>query len=586
MSNLLTELFVDIKADTSKLASGISAVKGMVGGLGSSITAALGPVAAAFAGAFAVKEMVSAFMEGELAMAELTSTLASNGQEVEGNVAKLKELAAAIQAATRVGDEETFALISKGLNLGLPAAEMETFAKSAIGLGAALKMGPEEAMAALAKEAQGVKSNLDRSIPALKGVEDQQQRLAIISQFAAKGLEQEQAATQTLSGQMTQLWNAVGDLAETLGGFLAPIIGFGVELLKELTAILQDTADAFTGMEVDTASLGEYLRGVLLQNITLIATALQAIAPVVIEVVGTVLGWFNKMADFYLDLTNKMWTYGVRIPEMWQQWGDATSSTFGAIGEWFSWLGNEIDSFVNWSIDSIGSFVEDFVFAMMNIDLVVQEAGIALADFGAAIKDNFNWYVSIVTTFGSWLYENWSDIWLTVLDQSLTAVINWGDNLKSILSEAWDYIKSGGKDAFEPAIKALDEGAKEFNKPFELPAFKDSFDADAARANLDEIWAERRKEWDAITREDPLETAMQVGDIPIIKQAAEDKKKGSKSSDVGTFQGLGEAFKKANSAAMKAEEKRREEALKTQKQQLDEQKKTNQLLENMQVGLA
>lgn len=575
ISSELAQLFVTVAGDLGPLKTAFGQAKTLASAAGASIggsmMAALGPVGAAIAGAFAVKEMISGAMEAQDELAGLASALRATGQEVDNNLANIDGLGDLFEENTRISGGAILALAQHAINLGVPAEHLEALTKSSVGLSTALGIDATAAMEALAKETQGVKSNLDRTIPALKGVEDQSQRLAIINKIAGQGLEQEAEQSQTLSGQMTILWNAIGKLGETLGGFLLPIIDFGVDALADLTKILQETANAFTGMEVDGQSLSELLRGVMFANIRMIGTVLQAVGPICVEVMGTIVGALNWVSDGILDFVNRAWTFGARIPELWSQWGEATSSAFASIGEWFSWLGGEISTFTQWALEGIGSFIDTATFTLLNLDLVLQEVGVFFADCFYGIKDRLAWGGEVISAFGNWLYENWSDIWRTVLDQSLTAVINWGDNLRSILSEAWDWIRSGGTDAFEPAIKSLNEGAQEFAKPFEVPEFKDSFDKDEARSELKKMWEERRAEWDAIQREEPLVPKIEAPDeLPIIKATVdEDKKKGKDGEKAGTFSSLGEAFKRANSAALKAEEKRQEELLKENKKQTD-----------------
>ena len=595
-ADTLAELFVKINADQKELTSSFSGIKSgltsLASGLGSSITAALGPIGAAIAGAFAIKEMVNSFMEGELAVTALSSALKANGAEVDNNVAKFTDLAAEIQAATRQGDEDTFALITKGLNLGIPAAEVDKFTKAAVGLGTALNMGPEEAMAALAKESQGVKSSLDRTIPALKGVEDQSQRLAIIQDLAAKGMHQEEAAAQTLSGQMTQLWNGIGDLAETFGGMLAPVIGFGVQLLKDLTGIIQEVATAFTDASVDTGDLGQILRDILLQNIRLIAEVLKFVAPVVVNVFGTIVGWFNHAASASLDFWNKIQTFGVRLPDMWNNWLGVAGNVLNEIGGLFSWLGTGISDFVNFAIDDIGQFVGDITFTLLNLDLVFQEVGIFLADFVAGIGDRFNYAMDVISTFCTWLGDNFTSAWLVSFDNTLTVVQNFVDNAIATLQSMWDWVASGGTKAFDPMLKSLDDGTKEVFSGLKMPDYKDSFDEKGARAGLDAEWKKRKQEWDSITREDPLKPHVEIDTLPIIKEAEDtakkekEKKAKESKSDVGTFSNLGEAFKRANSEALKAQQRKQDEQLKEAKQTNRNLEKVAQILEGQQLGLA
>lgn len=67
----------------------------------------------------------------------------------------------------------------------------------------------------------------------------------------------------------------------------------------------------------------------------------------------------------------------------------------------------------------------------------------------------------------SWLSDDWGATWRTMLDYTLTILANLGENIRSAMSEIWNWIKSGGTDAMEFAWKPLTEGAVSAMK--ELP---------------------------------------------------------------------------------------------------------------------
>ena len=583
----MAKLWVDVGVNNSGLSKGLGKVKGALSGLAGNLMGAASGFGGALVGAFAIKEVVGQFIEGEQATVALSSSLATSGQEVDANMAKFSALAGELEQFTRQGDEATFGLLTMATNMGIPASEAGNLSKAAVGLSQALGIDAGAAMQMLSKESLGMKSKLDKSIPSLKGVSDQTERLRIITDMAQKGMAQEQAMAGTLGGRLSQLWNQVGNLAESIGGLLAPAIMFGVDLLQTWMGILQGVMDHFSGAGVSMKSFGELIKLYFVTVWSSVARVVMVAGDAIIAVCTPIGEAINTISGFILETYERAMAFGMRIPEMWQQMAESINGIFQQIGATFSWLTGTMSNSIGSGTENVMRFIDDMVFTFMNMDLVVQEVGITLANWGYAISDTFNWVTEVVSGFGAWFYQNFQEIWPTVLDYALTALINWGTNIRTVFAEVFNYLKSGFSDPIDlTGLKKTTEGANNYmKKGFEMPKMKDSFDADAARAEVATEWGVRRKEWDSIVTAQPLtDPGVVIDPLKVVKEAQTKDKKGT-SGESGQFSALGSAFKSASTNYQKEQDKMAKEALRLQKRQIELQEREVEALENLSVGL-
>ncbi|GAF92916.1 unnamed protein product, partial [marine sediment metagenome] len=173
-------------------------------------------------GVGAAAATVKAYAEQETGIIAMESALRSTAQSVEDWSAKLQAVAADIQRNTVYGDEFILGLMAQATNLGTTAREMEKTTKFAIGLATALKMDLATSLRYTALATQGEFTMLRRYIPELRSTIDVVKQLAIVQRVAASGFAQARAETKTLRGQVLQLKNQFGDLAEHVGSVIAP----------------------------------------------------------------------------------------------------------------------------------------------------------------------------------------------------------------------------------------------------------------------------------------------------------------------------------------------------------------------------
>lgn len=378
MSFTLAEAFVDLGVvGMANVTGAVGKVKGMLGGLSTSGLAALGLGASIGAiGGIALK----AFAESEAAEQGLRAALKATGQEVDGNMEKFSNLANALQSVTTQDDEATLAIIKTGLEMGLSAEDAEKFTKAAVGLAGTGLVSAEDAMVGLTKEANGMKNTLAKTFPQLAECANQSERMAMISELASQGMEQQFASAETLGGTFEHLKQIVSNLMETLGGALAPafetvmgVVGGFVDYLGQLIGAIQDTGaqsdaqfsfigDTMTWLSNTVGQAVSFMK-TWIENIivaimnwkTLVAIAGNSIALAFSRIMDTMgmlwentkigLSWFGEhWREVFTDIGNYtievMKDIGQNLVAAWE-WaiskitGEKTKTQFKAIGQDF-----------------------------------------------------------------------------------------------------------------------------------------------------------------------------------------------------------------------------------------------------------
>jgi hypothetical protein len=354
---------------------------------------------------------------------------------------------------------------------------------------------------------------------------------------------------------------------------------------------MQHGVEAFTEAGVEMPNAMEYM-ATGFENLKSVALVVfNGIASVVGPVFDFMVGLFEEYFGWLNDLINHVTQFGMHTGESF----DGLNGVVEAFGSVVSTVFGYVGPFIQATISFIATAIKELVFAFLNLDLVIQGWGITIAEAFTTVVDRANWLWANIKIGAEWFITNFPDIFATGLDYALTALINWGENIRSVFasvadfigsafSAIWAAIKNGtvtglgdalkqAVDEFQPTIKATFEGAHSSIK--KGPAFQDfkpSLDFTGQKEQLANEWAKRREEWDGITKEKPLE----IG--------AEGKGEGKDKEGAGSFQALGTAFEKANSAVAKAQEKKDREMLDLNQKQLVEQQNINKNLANLKVG--
>ena len=225
-------LNIRVRAEGAKKAK--KDLKGVDNGLKSLGASAL-KAGAAFVGTAGLisvlKKSVTAFAEQELAEKRLEAALGRTSQS-------LLDQASALQKVSVFGDEAIITQQAFLASLEFTEEQIGSIIRASIDLSAATGISLESAVRNTAKTFSGLSGELGELIPQLRGLTTEQMKAGdavkvIADLFGGQAKEQ----TQTLSGQMDQLKNAVGDVAEQFGE------KFLVKSLKSATRAMKDFAE-------------------------------------------------------------------------------------------------------------------------------------------------------------------------------------------------------------------------------------------------------------------------------------------------------------------------------------------------------
>lgn len=231
-------------------------IKGVGGALGGMAKQA-GIAAAAYFGSqmllSGIKSSIDLFAKQELAEKKLRFAAGASTNE-------LIKQAQALQRNTRFGDEAIIAQQAYVKSLGISTEQTKEIIEASVDLAAAMNISLESAVMNTTKTLSGMQGELGEKLPAaFKNLTAEQLKAGegivfIREQF--KGTAEEE--TQTLSGSLDQMSNAVGDAGEALGGMLAPAIiasAGAVTFLAESFQSLFSWQDKYKALAMETVGL-------------------------------------------------------------------------------------------------------------------------------------------------------------------------------------------------------------------------------------------------------------------------------------------------------------------------------------------
>lgn len=501
----LAEAFVEFGANLNPLSAGLQRAKGMVAsgvkGMGSIAQSGLVGLGLAAGIGATVALSLKNFAKQEEAEKGLAAALRATGQEVDNNLGKMKTFASALQSVTTHGDETTLPIMQMGVNLGLTAEQSQEATKAAIGLSKALGINVNEAMKAVSKEMQGQKSALNEQIPGLMDVSDASERLAIISQKAGMGMQEEMAAAETSGGSLTQLKNTLGDLTEMLGGVIAsgltPLVQWFNDLIGVTVSYNQSTGDTSSA----------------------VGSAFSSIGSIASSVFSTLGDWLKQTIFFFSNLS----TYGKIL-------GTDMAIGFGSMIDAASWAFDNVVNLGKWLWDNMGTLFMDGV----NYAITV------FSNLGSNLKTFFTGLWSWIKSGGTKGFEEgFKGVSEGFIAQtkSLPEYREWQEGaLTKVAKEDRARYK-----------KELEDQRKKWNESFaQLPEQKRKAQEEMANVNLGLTEQGQQKETER-------------------KQKEEEKKsKGSTGSDIG-FVGLADVWKQSQESSLKKAEDNARKQIEEQK---------------------
>jgi len=149
------------------------------------------------------------------------------------------------QRLTTVGDEQYMKLAVQAQNFGIANENVNKTVQDSIGLAEMFKdagLKQTTAMKALALAQEGNYAQLQRYIPALRSVNSDTEKQALLNEISAKGFQMAQDNANTYAGRLQQIKNIYGDLQEEVGGqFLTGLFSTedGEKVINSLDRIIE-----------------------------------------------------------------------------------------------------------------------------------------------------------------------------------------------------------------------------------------------------------------------------------------------------------------------------------------------------------
>ena len=183
---------------------------------------------------------------------------------IDATMERLQKFASAMQQLTVYDDDAVLGVAKLAANLGVASKDLEQVTRTGIGLaqkffGGDLQAGVEAA----AKAYQGNTRALDRIIPGLKLAGSAQDKWNIIQRQGASGFAQAEARTRTFNGAMLQLWGQLGNVAEQIGGVLAPHLETLAAYVNAISQRFQNLSSEQTTQIVKWAAIAAGVAGVI-----------------------------------------------------------------------------------------------------------------------------------------------------------------------------------------------------------------------------------------------------------------------------------------------------------------------------------
>ena len=262
-----------LESKTDSLGNATSKLAMMTGAL----AAAYGVVKGAMALLSGFDKINAAYDEQQAAVKGLEVALRLQGASVDAESARLGTFASDMQKLTGVNDDVTLGLMKQASMLGVATNDLDDMAKAGIGLGEVMQTSAEGGMEMMRRAQEGNFMSFQKMFPAMKQMTTDEQKLAFVTDLAAKGLIAKTEASNRVAGMSERASEAIGDLMESVGALLAPVrilISAGLQTLAESLQTVLVPAVAYA--EEVLANIGpimDYVRQKVVDGVNLMVGA-------------------------------------------------------------------------------------------------------------------------------------------------------------------------------------------------------------------------------------------------------------------------------------------------------------------------
>jgi len=400
------------------------------------------------------------------------------------------------------------------------------------------------------------------------------------------------------------------------GQKMIPLLNAGSESIEELRQQARDLGISMSPEDAKAAaeftdtwnSFKKVLMGI-------VYTVGGAVVPVFTSGLNFIIGkvreareYFTGFGPIFTQLKNVAAAWFGFAANNWSMVAESFSAAFSYIGQVASDIFGSLDSLLGGlsekSVSTFGSLTEAAMAALVAVEygfnnwdkvagIVITGAMLKAVQFFGSIK---HFFTGVIPAVLSGFSDNWTNTFYTGIDYVLTLFVNLGENIRSIMKATWDYVSSGGTEAFAPNLKELSQGFHNSMKEIKIPErIKSDFEK-SLESQFKNLKGEVQAEY-----KDLLKERMALFDVGSKKKSQEEKKRKQNETaeqkslgTMGTTSGpVGAALKGTSSAIssilsnvnggsnLQAKMlKKSEEQLKESQKQTKEIKKTNMALKS------
>lgn len=396
MANKVVNILIKAKDET---AAGINSALGGLKRLVASPAALIGGAVGGLSVGAIIKESLEGFAEAEAASVKLSTALDLLGKGGKSATDDMKAFAEEIMRQTTLDDDAVVSLAALGASMGkLSGEQLKQATVAAIGFSRALNIDVESAMTLVSKAAQGHAEAFGRyGISFDKNATDQEKFNQILLR-GADAFKLARAETETLSGKLAQAKVALGNVGETIGSFLAPVVISLADTVRNsmptiesyIRSFAESAIKSITFVETVFRNWGdslEYVRTLVALNMTTIWKEIEHVFSVNVPQLLTWFGnnWQNLFADLLDGTVAAFMNLGENIKVIWTELWDYVS-TFGAEGFEEGWS-NQLKAMFD-GFSAATEQLPDFI--ARSISEEEQELERQLGELGANIGDKFN----------------------------------------------------------------------------------------------------------------------------------------------------------------------------------------------------
>lgn len=214
------KLLANVQAATKSVQSFASDANKAVSSVSSAFKALAG-VAALVGLSAGIKEIIDAASEADESITALNTSLKISGEFSEKASKDFQNYASAVQNSTKFSEDAVLSNVALSKSYGLTNEQAKKVSAAALELATVQGVSLETATRQLTQTFDGQLGKLAKTVPALKGLTDEQLRSGAAADLVKKQFEgAAEAAGNTFSGASIKAKNAFGEVLEKTGSFI------------------------------------------------------------------------------------------------------------------------------------------------------------------------------------------------------------------------------------------------------------------------------------------------------------------------------------------------------------------------------